>query len=250
MGVTYNPYSLTGKTILVTGASSGIGRTTAIECSKLGAKVIITARNEERLNETLSSLEGNDHFAIVADLTKQEDIDNLVANLPVLDGVVFNAGIANTKPINFIKSEDIFRIFQTNTFAPMLLNKAIIKGKRYEKNASIVFTSSIAALTNANGNALYSASKAAVSSYMRSCARELADKKVRANAVLPGMVATKLISGGSISDEELARDEATYPLKRYGQPEDIAWAIIFLLSDASSWITGLNLIIDGGKLMR
>ncbi|MBO7416899.1 MAG: SDR family oxidoreductase [Bacteroidaceae bacterium] len=250
MGITYNPFSLEGKKILVTGASSGIGKTTAIECSKMGAKLVITARNEERLNQTLSEMEGEGHVALIGDLTKEDDVKSLVSSMPELDGVIYNAGVGITVPLAFIKDEDLYRVFETNLFSTMKLNKALLRKKRIKKSASLVFTSSISALFNTPGISLYGSTKAALLSYMRSCACELADRKIRVNAVLPGMIQTDLINGGTLSEDDKARDMATYPLKRYGTPYDVAYAFIYLLSDASSWVTGTSLIVDGGKLMR
>lgn len=250
MGINYNPFSLEGKTIFVTGASSGIGKTTAIECSKMGAHLVITGRNEERLNQTLAELEGDSHIVLIGDLTSQEDIKRIVAAMPELDGVVYNAGVGITVPLAYIKDEDLIRVFETNLFATMRLNKALLRKKKIKKSASVVFTSSISALFNTPGISLYGATKAALLSYMRSCACELADKKIRVNAVLPGMIQTELINGGTLSEEDKARDMASYPLKRYGTPQDVAYAFIYLLSDASNWVTGTSLIIDGGKLMR
>ena len=243
---TYNPFSLKGKTILVTGASSGIGRATAIECSKLGAIVIITGRNSERLQQTYDSLYGLGHLQIIADLNNLEDLTSLVNQVPILDGVVNNAGIAKTQPISFIKEEDLQKIFATNTFTPILLVKQLLRKKKINKNASLVFTSSVSAIKSDLGNSVYGASKAALPSYVRYCARELAPKSIRANSIHPGMVTTPLITGGAHSDDDLQTDAQKYPLGRYGRPEEIAWSIIYLLSDASAWITGHSLIIDGG----
>ena len=243
---TYNPFSLKGKTILVTGASSGIGRATAIECSKLGAIVIITGRNSERLQQTYDSLYGLGHLQIIADLNNLEDLTSLVNQVPILDGVVNNAGIAKTQPISFIKEEDLQKIFSTNTFTPILLVKQLLRKKKINKNASLVFTSSVSAIKSDLGNSVYGASKAALQSYVRYCARELAPKSIRANSIHPGMVTTPLITGGAHSDDDLQTDAQKYPLGRYGSPEEIAWSIIYLLSDASAWITGHSLIIDGG----
>ena len=243
---TYNPFSLKEKTILVTGASSGIGRATAIECSKLGAIVIITGRNSERLQQTYDSLYGLGHLQIIADLNNLEDLTSLVNQVPILDGVVNNAGIAKTQPISFIKEEDLQKIFATNTFTPILLVKQLLRKKKINKNASLVFTSSVSAIKSDLGNSVYGASKAALQSYVRYCARELAPKSIRANSIHPGMVTTPLITGGAHSDDDLQTDAQKYPLGRYGSPEEIAWAIIYLLSDASAWITGHSLIIDGG----
>lgn len=244
---TYNPFSLEGKNILITGASSGIGRATAIECSKLGANVIITGRNTERLQQTFDALvRYGKHLQIKADLNNAEDIDSLVMQLPILDGIVNNAGIGKTVPISFIKEEDLRKVFHTNTFAPILLMKSLLKKKRLSKGSSIVFTSSVSAFKSNLGNSIYGASKAAIQAYMHYCARELSSKGIRANAVHPGMVKTPLITDGAISDEEQKVDMLKYPLGRYGEPEEIAYAIIYLLSDASAWITGHSLIIDGG----
>ena len=246
----YNPFSLEGKTILITGASSGIGRATAIECSKLGASVVITGRNEERLNETFMSLEGVGHLQIVADLTKQDDIDSLVSQIDRLDGLVNNAGVGRNKPVSFIKMEDLDFVYQTNVFSGILLTKALLKKKMINRGGSIVFTSSVSSRLNSPGIAMYASSKAAITSYMRSCAVELGDKQIRSNAVLPGMVETKLIMRGDYTEEDMNRDKELYALKRYGKPNEIAYAIIYLLSDASSWVTGTSLVVDGGRLLK
>lgn len=243
---TYNPYSLVGKTILITGASSGIGRATAIECSKMGATCIVTARNEERLQETINHLVGENHQYIVADISNQDGIDSLTSQCPCVDGFVSNAGISFNKPIAFYKQEDLERIFQTNTFAPMLLVRSLLKRKRLLNGGSIVFTSSVAVNSSVLGNGIYGSSKASLTSYMRYCARELAAKKIRVNDVHPGMVDTPLIHGGSLTEEDLQKDMVRYPLKRYGKPEEVAHLMIYLLSDASSWVTGQSFVIDGG----
>lgn len=242
----YNPYSLEGKTILVTGASSGIGKAIAIECSKLGATVILTARNEVRLKETLGQLEGNGHQTIVADITKEDDRKRLADSIPQIDGFVCNAGITKRKPVSFVKEEELREIFETNTFAAFLLTKAIMKAKKINKEGSMVFMASMAAKTVTPGNSMYAASKAAIESFSRSCALEYAAKGIRANAILPGMIETPLINSGMLSEVEIERDKQHYMLKRYGKPEEIAWAVIFLLSDASKWITSTSLLINGG----
>lgn len=252
MGVAYNPFTLEGKTILITGASSGIGRSTAIECSKMGATVIITARNEERLQETLSQMNGNKHRYIVADLSCSEDIERMVNELPILDGCVNNAGYNILQLVPFIKQEDMERIFKINVQAPIMLTHALVKRKKLNKGSSIVFTSSISGRNVCSvGNSLYSSTKGALASFMRNAALDLASKKIRCNAVLPGMVETPLKEGkSSITAEQWEENRKLYPLKRFGTPEDIAYAIIYLLSDASSWMTGSELIIDGGRTLN
>lgn len=241
-----NPFSLEGKTILVTGASSGIGQKTAVACSELGATVVITARNEERLKETYRQLQGEGHLMILAELTNEDDVKRLADECPCIDGLVNNAGIGTNKPIGFFTQKELDLIYGTNTFAPMLTIRWLLKKKKLNSNCSIVFTSSVASVSSSLANGIYGSSKAALTSYMKYCARELSNKGIRANAVHPGMVETNLIHGGAISEEDLAADKKNYPLGRYGKPEDIAYAIIYLLSDAASWTTGISLFVDGG----
>lgn len=243
----YNPYSLEGKNILVTGASSGIGLASAVECSKMGAKVVITARNEERLKETMSQLEGEGHHMILAELTNQEEVERLVGEIPALQGLVLCAGKGMTSPFPFSTREKYDEIFDVNFFAPVELLRLLVKKKKLEKESSVVFVSSVGGNMSFNlGNGVYGASKAALNSTMKFCAKELATKKIRVNSVNPGMVNTKLIQGGAISEEQHKLDMEKYPLKRYGEPEEIAYGIIYLLSNASSWVTGHSLVIDGG----
>lgn len=241
-----NPFSLEGKTVLITGASSGIGRATAIECAKIGAHCVISGRNQERLQQTFDQLEGLGHVQIIADLASQEGIQTLAEQVPQLDGLVNNAGINLMKPISFIKEDDLEKIYTTNTFAPILLTKFLLKKKKLNAGASIVFISSSAAMGSGIGNAVYGTSKAAIMSFSKYCARELAPK-IRSNSIHPGMVETELIQGREFSDADMEADRQKYLLKRYGKPEEIAYAVIYLLSDASAWITGHALVIDGGR---
>lgn len=244
---TYNPYSLQGKVVLVTGASSGIGRATAIECSKLGAQVIITARNEARLQDTFSLLVGTGHQMILCDLADEESVDQLAQAVPHLDGLVNNAGYQEYLPVPFVKKEKLEAIMSVNTIAPITLLQKLLRTKKITKGGSIVFTSSLAGLgINAPGNSMYAATKGAISAFVTGAAIDLSPKKIRVNAVCPGMVNTAIMDYGTIGEEELKADAANYPLGRYGEPEDIAFAIIYLLSDASAWVTGTNLVIDGG----
>lgn len=244
----YNPYSLEGKTILVTGASSGIGKATAIECSKLGATLVITARNEQRLKETLDALEGEGHQMFITDVSETKQIEDLVNKLPVVNGVACNAGIVNTTLVNFYQDEIIEKLFKTNTFSMMMLTKFLVKKKKLAKGGSIVYTSSIGNVFNADiANGIYGATKCAIDGFMRTAALELAAKGIRCNTVNPGMINTPAINGlGAITSEQLEKDAQRYPLKRFGKPEEIAYGIIYLLSDASSFVTGTALKIDGG----
>jgi len=249
----YNPFSLEGKTILVTGASSGIGRSTAIECSRLGATVILTGRNEERLTETLNLLEvsGNKHFSIAADLTQQASIAELVSNLPQLDGCVNNAGIGKTTPVQFISENDLEHIFHLNCFAPILLTKELVRKKKLYNSSSLVFVLSIAGNFNIlPGNSIYGSAKTGLSAFVKYAALELAGKGIRCNSVSPGMINTPFIQNQAYSEEDKQKDMSFYPLKRYGEPIEVAHAIIYLLSDAASWVTGTNLVIDGGRSLK
>lgn len=246
----YNPFSLEGKTILVTGASSGIGRVTAIECSKLGATLVITARNEMRLRETISLLDGQErsHKMIIADLSNEEGIATLIECMPEIDGCVSNAGVGATLPIQFISTEELERVYKVNCFAPMMLTKALLKKKKLKKGSSVVYTSSIAGVYTYNpGNAIYGSSKNALNVYVKYAAVEIASKKIRLNLVQPGTIETPLIQNRFFSEEDIKRDLEKYPMKRYGQPEEIAHTICFLLSDASSYITGTSIVVDGGR---
>lgn len=245
----YNPFSLEGKSILITGAAGGIGRAMAIECAKMGARLFLTDVVKEGLDATISLLEGEGHKSIVADLTDDEQLDSLVSALPALDGMVSNAGITKPAPVKFIKKEDLQRIVSINTMAPICLTQKLLKKKKFNDGGSLVFTVSIGGVyTTAPGNAMYGASKGALQVFVKNVALEMAPK-LRCNSINPGMVNTGLVKGGIYSDEDKAKDLMTYPLKRYGEPRDIALAAVYLLSDASSWMTGHSLIIDGGKTL-
>lgn len=244
----YNPFSLLGKTILITGASSGIGRATAIECSKLGAKVIITARNEKRLQETMSQLEGNGHQMFLADLSSGEDLDMLVSQLHELDGIVNNAGYTKMRPILQIDEKVFKDIMQVNTFAPIILTKEILKKKKLSNGGSIVFVSSTASLRAGKANSMYACSKAAISIFAKNAAKEFASKQIRVNTVCPSMVETAILTGDNmLSEEQIKASKASYPLGRWGKPEEVAWAIVYFLSNASQWVSGTSLILDGGR---
>jgi len=243
----YNPFTLEGRTILVIGASSGIGQKTAIECSRLGAKVIICARKLDALQDTLSQMEGEGHQIILAELTDQDQLERLALDTPVVDGLVLSAGKGLTLPLQFATREKYDDIMSINFFSQVEILRLLLKKKKIAKGSSIVFVSSIGGVKIFNvGGAVYGASKAAIDSTMKICAKELAPKKIRVNSVNPGMTKTKLIDRGTLTDEQFQADAEKYPLKRYGETEDIAYGIIYLLSNASSWVTGQALCIDGG----
>ena len=243
----YNPFSLKGKTILVTGASSGIGRATAIECSKMGARVIVLGRNQERLQETFDQLVTPECLQFQLDLTDSENLVSVIEQLPKLDGLVNAAGIASTTLFQFATPEKIRGIFDVNFFGPVEFTRLLLKKKRINKGASIVFFSSVDGPLNVHiGNSTYSATKSAIASIARGMAVELASKGIRVNYLMPGQTETPLIHGESITQEQLERDMMLYPLGRYGRPEEIAYGAIYFLSNASTFTTGAGLVIDGG----
>ena len=242
----YNPFTLEGKTILVTGASSGIGRGIAIACSKMGANVLVNGRNESRLKETLQLLEGESNKIVVADLSNSVKVTEMVTELPKLDGIVHCAGIGQRVLCKQLQERDLDEMMDVNFKAPVMLQTELLKQKKINKAASIVFIASIAADSPTVGNSMYSASKGAIISYANCLSIELAPRLIRVNCISPAMVWTDLIFKGGITEEELREDENKYPLKRYGAPEDIANLSIYLLSDASSWMTGSNIRISGG----
>lgn len=243
----HNPFSLEGKNILVTGASSGIGRSIAVECSNMGATLFITARNRERLDETLSLMRQGKHMALVCDLTNEDNIVSLVNSLPQLNGIVHNAGVGSRILCKNIKESDLKAVFTPNFYGPVLLQKQLLKKKKILKEASIVFIASRAPFAPSVGNAIYSASKGAILGYIQVLGLELAPQRIRVNSICPAMVWTELVAKDSIemgvNYEEL---QAKYPLKRYGKPEDVAYLSIYLLSDASSWMTGSIIDLTGG----
>lgn len=247
MNTCYNPFSLDGKTILVTGASSGIGRAIAVECSKLGARVIVNGRNEERLKETVAQMEGAPEI-IVADLTDSDQLDNLLKNLPVLNGVVLCAGVTNVVPIKFITRKKVNPLFEINLFSQIELLRLLYKKNLIYRNGSVVAISSIGGnFSHAYGNAIYGSSKAALSSFMKYAAKEMAKIQIRVNSICPGMVNTPMTRcPRPFTDEDYENVTKNIALGRFGEPVEIAHCAAFLLSEASSWITGIDIRIDGG----
>jgi NAD(P)-dependent dehydrogenase (short-subunit alcohol dehydrogenase family) len=247
--MTFNPFSLKGKKILVTGASSGIGESISIECSKMNAELIITGRNSDRLNKTYNKLSGEAHQVVITDFTNVEQIDRLVHDLPSLDGIVLCAGVVKTLPVKNITESAINEVFQTNIISSIQLIKRLLKDKKINKGASIVFISSISTSNAKIGNSLYSASKGAVNSFSKVLALELSFQKIRVNSIQPGFIKSRILEGGMITEEQIHENISKYPLGE-GKPEDIAYACLYLLSDAAQWVTGSIFTIDGGVTLK
>lgn len=247
-------FSLQGKNILVTGASSGIGRGIAIACAEQGAQVMLQGRNIERLNATLSQLKGDGHMIIEGDLSIQDSIGFIVDRLPEIQGWVNSAAIPQVCPIKYFSREKLDEIFNVNIISTMLMLSLLLKSKKIKRGASIVFVSAITgAFVGSKGDTAYCATKGAVSGFMKGAALELAEKGIRINTVNPGLVPTDILAlsnklNGESHHEKIALDK--YPLKRLGRPSDIAGGAVYLLSDASSWVTGQALAIDGGYLLE
>lgn len=241
---------LTGKTILVTGASEGIGAAVAQLCSDLGAKVFITGRNMDRLIEVSKQLNIESEF-FQADLTLEKDIDDLVKALPCIDGWVHCAGIIEPFPIKFIQSKHIKSMFTINFDSACLLTSKLMQLKKFNTSASFVFISSISAQHPYKGGSLYAASKAALESFSRSIALEFASKGVRSNCISAALVETEMFekTKDALSEIELLGILSSYPLG-IGKPMDVAHASAFLLSNQSSWMTGTTITLDGGLLLN
>ena len=242
----FNPFALRGKTLLITGSSAGIGKGIAFACSQMGANVILTGRNEGRLNEVYSRLWGDGHHVAVADLTVESDLQRLVVSLPPLDGVVFCAGIGQRQLCKFITASDVDSVMDVNFKSHVLLQAELLRAKKVKNSASMVYIASRAASSPSIGNAIYSASKGAIISYAKCLSLELASRKIRVNCICPAMVWTDLILKGGLTKDDLEKAQLQYPLKRYGTPEDVANLAIYLLSDASSWMTGTCVDLTGG----
>lgn len=250
-------FSLVGKNILVTGASSGLGRQTAISCSESGAKVILLARNKERLEDTRQNMKNPElHLIYCIDLLDYDAIESIVKNavyqIGKLDGLVNAAGISTTIPLKLTSTDKLDYFFRTNVTSAIYLTRIFTKPIYCCSNgASIIFLSSVMGLVGETGKTLYSLTKGALISGVKSSAIELASKKIRVNTISPGVVITPMSQNAVYSQDEesLQKIRALHPLG-LGIPQDIANACIFLLSDASRWITGINLVIDGGYTAR
>lgn len=244
-------FSLKDKKVLITGASSGIGKSIAQQCAMAGALCVLTARNEDRLNETLNNLYGVGHSLFCSDLSDVSNIIKLVNELPNLDGIVLCAGVVETNLLKFTDEDELFRLFNTNVFSSIRLVRELIKQKKINKNSSVVIISSISGVRCGYvGGSIYGATKGALEGFVKATALELAPQKIRVNTITPGMVESNLLSSSQIDIDQLEIDRQRYPLKRYGKPDEIGFAAVYLLSDATQWMTGTSLLIDGGYTLQ
>lgn len=253
----YNPFSLREKSILITGASSGIGRQCAIECSKMGASVVLMGRNEERLNQTLSLMQNRQkHLALTLDLVKyvavEEKVKEIVAGRGKFDGLINCAGVSTTLPLNTLTPGMMEQFFQINVIGAVNLTKQVLKSAHFsDKGGSIIFISSVMGTAGEKGKSVYSMTKGALNAATKSLSLEYAPRKIRINCISPGVVVSPMSQSAVYSRDQKGLDRITelHPLG-LGKPEDVANACIFMLSDASRWITGTNIIVDGGYLAR
>lgn len=250
-----NPFSLTDKIIVITGASSGIGRQCAITCSQMGAKVMLFGRDRERLDETLQAMANPAlHESFAVDLCEYEQTTAMVKDISGrigrISGIIHCAGISTTLPINAVSTDKMETFFRTNVLGSLNLTKLVVSTSNFSKQGgSVIFISSVMGVVGAKGKTLYSMTKGALVSAAKSLAVELAPRSIRVNSVAPGVVQTPMSQSAIYSRNQEALDYVTnqHPLG-LGKPEDVANACVFLLSDASRWITGTNMVVDGGYL--
>ena len=246
-----NPFSLSGKTVLITGAASGIGRATAKQCRNMGASLVLLDLNENGLNSVKEEIEDSTIISYALNLTDYNLLCEVISQLPKLDGVFSNAGIVKSLMAKFSGKEDMEKIFEVNTFSHINLVQQLIAQKKLNKGASIVFTSSMSGVyAGLVGGSLYGATKAAIAGYCKALAIELAPRGIRVNTIHPGMIETPLTVGTALSQDVLDEDAKNYPLGRYGKPEEVAYAVVYLLSDATVWMTGSQLLLDGGYSVK
>lgn len=244
------PFSLSGKKLLVTGASSGIGRSIAVQSAIQGAEILLTARNLPRLEETRSLLAAGNHHIYDADLCNDDSVLSLADSLPELDGIILNAGMVKTVPVRFVTREILETLFDANFNGSVLLIQRLLRLKKIKKGGSICFISSVSSGYAQLGNSIYSATKGAVNSFTRSLALELAPNGIRVNAILPGFVETGILDHSPIGQDQLEEHKKNFPAGRFGKPEDVAYLAVYLLSPASEWMTGSLITLDGGYSIK
>lgn len=246
-----NPLELTGRTFLVTGGSSGIGLASAILLSQLGARVVLASRSEQRLSAARQQLEGSNHLIEPVDFSSSQDlvgwVKAIVAKTGPLHGIVHCAGVQAIRPLRLLAEAEIDSILRVNVSSAIILAKGFRVRGMHAKGASIVYISSVMGMVGAAGRVAYCASKSALSSLIKSLALELAPEDIRVNSVAPGFVRTSMLDDAeaAMGSEQLGNIEKAHPLG-FGEPNDVANAIAFLVADTGRWITGTTLVVDGG----
>jgi NAD(P)-dependent dehydrogenase (short-subunit alcohol dehydrogenase family) len=243
--VSEDPFSLSGRRLLVTGASSGLGRAIATACAARGATVLLAGRDVDRLKASCEALAGTGHAIVSADLVEAEGRDRVVAQCGALDGVVHSAGISRLSPIRMATPQHLSDVWRINYEAPILLTQKLLAKNQVAANGSILFLSSIAAFIGVAGVGVYSGTKAALIATMRCLAMEVVKRGIRVNCLAPALVETPLLEATETVVANMDAQKAAYPLG-FGKPEDVANAAVFYLSSASRWITGTTLVMDGG----
>jgi NAD(P)-dependent dehydrogenase (short-subunit alcohol dehydrogenase family) len=244
-----NPFSLENKTILVTGASSGIGKEIAVQVSNMGGSVILNGRNTERLKVVAHQISNDSTQIIQGDLTDPSTIAKIIESTPQIDGVVHAAGIMKLVPFKFINANDLKEMMNINFTSPTLLSLELIKNKKLKNSSSIVYITSInGSVVGSRANSMYAASKGALTGMIKAMALDLAKTKIRVNEIAPGMIETEgtMEIESIVSEVAINEDKMKYPLGCYGKPDDVAFACVYLLSNASKWVTGSKLVVDGG----
>ncbi len=247
----FNPFTLDGKRIVITGASSGIGQQCAISCSRMNARVVLIGRNADRLAETLGRMKGEGHISVSLDLTDYDGIPaivkSIVDSVGKIDGLIHCAGISTTLPLNLVTNEKLVEFMSTNVLSAINLSRELFKRKYSNDGGSIIFMASVMGVVGERGKMLYGLTKGALISGARSLACELSKRNIRVNCISPGAIQTPINEKlPHMADPELRAQLEDKHLLGLGKTTDIANGCIYLLSDAARWITGQNLIIDGG----
>ncbi|MDR0528333.1 MAG: SDR family oxidoreductase [Zoogloeaceae bacterium] len=253
MSAQFNPFRLEGKRVLVTGASSGIGQKIALSSARMGAEIVGVGRDPDRMAATakaLAEISSLPHKMVSADLTLSADRESLLGALGApVEGVAHCAGVSRLAPVRMMSEKHLRELQAINVEAPMLLTQGLLKKNLVASGGAILFLASIAAHIGVAGVAGYSGTKAALIAMTRCLAMEVVSRKIRANCLSPALVQTPLLEATGKIVGSLEEEEKNYPLG-FGTPEDVANAAIFFLSDASRWITGTTLVMDGGLTIR
>lgn len=241
-------FSLNNKLILITEVSSAIGQQVAIECSKLGALLVIQDKDSEVLKRVDLTLEGGPHKQVLCDLETAEGVDIIASSCEKLDGVSFNRNISITSLLKFINPNSLNKAFNSNVLSSALVLQKLVKQKKLNNPSSVVFLSSVSGVYTVHyADSINAMTNGAISAFVKGAALDLAAQGIRVNSVNPSVIETKeLLDSSILTDDELDEKRNYFPLKRFGKPIDVAIPIAFLLSNASSWITGVHIPIDGG----